>query len=460
MVGLAHIAPAQFHQHAVFGLGLEGLLRELDHLTVVGAHKTRRAKQVGLAQAALGHLGRVVFKAEVRPHKVKRTMPVGLDVPRGHAVDLLLKNHAREQRHHHRRGHLLAHLPPALGHDVQKTGVVQLHAFLKAAHLRDLRRSARGLARATAGRDHGGVAVVRVHAQLALVVGTPEAKGHKPGVQQARVIRVLDVFLHQLPVARDALAVVAQHHQLAAVEQAVKVFQDGRAHEVFERLHGRVKRREHHAAARGHFQGREAMVLGVKVGGHAAVDLAVLAHAAPERHALQVALEAVAPLVVGADKLFLVAMALAAKLHAPVGADVLDHMDLAVSGARHDDRALTHHRALEIAGVRDLGLQAHIAPVAFVKKALQLLLVPVFVGVHGKRNAAGAFRFPVDGMFGHVSVSSNACCGSEPLLANERLGIACFRPQGRPPTGLDAHHVAAFEFRKSKLKDNHYSNFK
>jgi putative effector of murein hydrolase LrgA (UPF0299 family) len=41
-----------------------------------------------------------------------------------------------------------------------------------------------------------------------------------------------------------------------------------------------------------------------------------------------------------------------------------------------------------------------------IKEALQLLFVPVFVGVHGKRNAAGAFRFPVDGLFAH-GISSN-----------------------------------------------------
>ena len=61
-----------------------------------------------------------------------------------------------------------------------------------------------------AGRDHRRVAVARVHQQLRLVVGAPEAEGDEPGVQQARVVRVLDVLLHQLPVARDALAVVAE----------------------------------------------------------------------------------------------------------------------------------------------------------------------------------------------------------------------------------------------------------
>jgi hypothetical protein len=45
----------------------------------------------------LGHLGGVVFKAKMRPHKVKRAVAVGLDVAGGHAVDLLLKDHAGKQ---------------------------------------------------------------------------------------------------------------------------------------------------------------------------------------------------------------------------------------------------------------------------------------------------------------------------------------------------------------------------
>jgi hypothetical protein len=50
------------------------------------------------------------------------------------------------------------------------------------------------------------------------------------------VIGVLDVLLHQLPVARDPLPVVAEQLQRAAVEQAVEVAQDRRAQEVLERL--------------------------------------------------------------------------------------------------------------------------------------------------------------------------------------------------------------------------------
>ena len=77
------------------------------------------------------------------------------------------------------------------------------------------------------------MAVVRVHAQLAFVVGPPKPKGDKPGVQQPRVVGVFDVFLHELPVARNALAVVTQQGELAAIKQPVKVLQDGGAHKVF-----------------------------------------------------------------------------------------------------------------------------------------------------------------------------------------------------------------------------------
>jgi hypothetical protein len=76
-------------------------------------------------------------------------------------------------------------------------------------------------------------------------------------------------------------------------------------------------------------------------------------------------------------------------------------MDLAICGARHDDRAFPHLGAFEVARRGHLGFQAHITPVATVEKALQLFFVADFVGVHGKRDAAGAFRFPLNGLLAH-----------------------------------------------------------
>ena len=55
--------------------------------------------------------------------------------------------------------------------------------LLDATSMDDAVQQAAGLAHAAAGGDHGRVAVVRVHAQLALVVGAPEPEGDKPGVE-------------------------------------------------------------------------------------------------------------------------------------------------------------------------------------------------------------------------------------------------------------------------------------
>jgi phosphoribosylformylglycinamidine cyclo-ligase len=71
VLGVAHIAPAQFGHRAVKGLALEGLLAELDHLAVVGRHEAGRAEQVGLAHAPARHLGGVVLEAEVGPDEVE-----------------------------------------------------------------------------------------------------------------------------------------------------------------------------------------------------------------------------------------------------------------------------------------------------------------------------------------------------------------------------------------------------
>ena len=63
------------------------------------------------------------------------------------------------------------------------------------------------------------MAVVSVHAQFGFVVGSPEPESDKPGMQQPRVVGVLDVFLHQLPVARNTLAVVTQQGELSTIEE-------------------------------------------------------------------------------------------------------------------------------------------------------------------------------------------------------------------------------------------------
>ena len=274
--------------------------------------------------------------------------------------------------------------------DVEKARVVELHASLVAAHLRDRT----GFARAAAGRDHGRVPVVCVHQQLGLVVGTPESEGDEPGVQQARMVGVLDVLLHQLPVAGDPLAVIAQNAQPAAVEHAVEIAQDRRAHEVLERLHRMVEGGEHDAAAQRHLELVQSVVCAVEVLGHSALDLAVALDATAERNAQQVSLEAVAPLMVGTDEVGLVAVARAAELQAPVRTDIFDDADAPFEVAHHDHRAFADGAALEVAGLGDLGLQPNIAPVGAVEETIKLASVQRVAGVGRKRYAAAVARLP------------------------------------------------------------------
>ena len=68
---------------------------------VVRRHEAGGAEQVGLAQAALRHLGRVVGETGVGPDEVEGVVAHRLDVARRQRVDLLLDDDAGEQRHQH-----------------------------------------------------------------------------------------------------------------------------------------------------------------------------------------------------------------------------------------------------------------------------------------------------------------------------------------------------------------------
>src|SRR5665647_30851 len=119
------------------------------------------------------------------------------------------------------------------------------------------------------------MAMFRVHLEFGFVVSAPEAESHKPGMKQARVVRVLDVLLHQLPVSGNTLAVIAQDFQLATIKQAVEVSQDDGAEKVFERFDRMVEAGEYDATARRDLELVQAVVAGLEVRRHTAVDLAV-----------------------------------------------------------------------------------------------------------------------------------------------------------------------------------------
>src|SRR5262249_13137344 len=80
---------------------------------------------------------------------------------------------------------------------------------------------------------------------------------------------------------------------------------------------------------------------------------------------------------------------------AAVRAAVLNDAHAAVLVADHDDLPFAHERALEIAGVRNLHLEADVAPMRSVEGALELARVKLRIGVGAKRNF-GERRAPPD----------------------------------------------------------------
>jgi hypothetical protein len=149
-----------------------------------------------------------------------------------------------------------------------------------------------------------------------------------------------------------------------------------------------VERCEHRAAAHRDGEPGQSVVLEAEIAGHAALDLAAAHEAAAERHALQVARQAVAPLMVRADQCSAIAVALAAERHAAMRAHVLDHVERAIAVAGQDHRALADRRALEVARPGNLGLETDVAPVAAVEQPLELAAIDRFVGVGRERDPA------------------------------------------------------------------------
>ena len=88
-----------------------------------------------------------------------------------------------------------------------------------------------------------------VHLGGRRVVGPEQPERHEEDVQQAGVVRVLDVLEHQLPVRREhAGAGSRARSSVAAVEDAVEPAEHRRAEVVVERRR-RAERGEHHAVA-------------------------------------------------------------------------------------------------------------------------------------------------------------------------------------------------------------------
>ena len=219
-----------------------------------------------------------------------------------------------------------------------------------------------------------------------LLVGTPQAERHEEHMQQAGMIRILDVLLHQLPVARNALSRIAEDHQLAVWltcrEHAIEIPEHVGTEIVFERRHRAIKGGEDDPVALGDFQLVEAMILEPEIGRHSAL----LADTAPIWNAHQVTLEIVVPLVVRTAEVGVIAEVLLAELHPAMRAPIFDDVDPAVVVANQDHLPLSNERPLEVADVRDLGDETDIGPVRSVEDAFQLALVDLAIGVGAKRD--------------------------------------------------------------------------
>ncbi len=146
------------------------------------------------------------------------------------------------------------------------------------------------------------------------------------------MVGIFDVFHHQLPVARDALAVVAQQRQLACAavigfKYSINPRHNGRAKIRLDRFNSVAKGGKHQAMQYRNAQLGQAVVLDGKVFRHTTVDAITVSHTVFKRQTCQVTIELISPLVIRADKAAGVAVLRLAKTYATVGAAVFNHPD-------------------------------------------------------------------------------------------------------------------------------------
>src|SRR5690606_2474677 len=103
------------------------------------------------------------------------------------------------------------------------------------------------------------------------------------------------------------------------------------------RLNFVIERRKHHTAAGRNLELIQAMFFGIEFLRHTAVDLTVLLDTTSEWHSLQVSLECVAPLMIGANQFAFITVPFATELHSAVRTYILHHVDATVSGPCQDN---------------------------------------------------------------------------------------------------------------------------
>ena len=335
------VAATHLHHPGRVRVGSDARLRKLHDLAVVYRHETRRTHEVGLSQPAPGHGLVVVGIAEEGPGQLELPGAPRDQLAHRQGVRLLLDDQVRPQRGHHHR------VLRKLAHRIEQRRIAQAEVVDQRFHVGVVV----GFLLLAAPGDERAVAAGDVHLDFRRLVGAEQAEAHEEHVQQARVIGILDVLEHQLPVGGDELARVAEEGELAAVEDAVVQCEHRGPEVLFEGLEPLSERREDHAVTPRNAELSESMVLRIEIRRHAPL----LLHAAAERHTDEIALQVVCPLVIRAHELGRVAEVPLAELHSSMGAAVLDDVDRAILVAHHDDRLLADERPLEIAGPGKLG---------------------------------------------------------------------------------------------------------
>src|SRR5487761_241648 len=210
-------------------------------------------------------------------------------------------------------------------------------------------------------------------------------------MQQAGVVGVLHVLGIELPVARQDLAVGAEHFDaLARWEHAVKPHRDLRTKEVFERWRRAREGTEDESGVAGNAQCPPLVVGELEIGRHAALAV----DAALEGDRGQVAFQIVGPAVIDTTHPCAVARLLVADERAAMRAAVLESVDTAVRVACDDDGHVADEGRAPVARLGNLGFEAEIVPRRAHEEPGALLGIDVLTRVELIRNARHALVGP------------------------------------------------------------------
>src|SRR5712691_7825953 len=357
-------------------------LHESAHAAVLHGHVARRADQVQLPEPPPTHLGRVVLEAEIGPVQLHGARTLRYDLAHGEAVLDLLEHEGREHGQD-----LQPYIVAELVHALQQARIGQLVVLpLRADALLPV-----GRARAVVGAVDRVARVVRAvwaHEDTPALREPGDPERAEEGVEQARVIRVLHVFDVELPVVRQQLDEAPEHSHAPAAQHARDAPEDGLAQVGLDGRRILAQAREDEAVERlGPELSRAVLGLG-KPRRHAAAPVGAFL----ECDAGEIALVIVRPRVIDALEVLRRPMIVQRYKGAAVGAAVLESANRAVLGADHDHRHFAQERGPEVAGTRQVRIEADEAPRRALEDAAELGVVGrlVLVDPEGHAGERGA----------------------------------------------------------------------